>query len=88
MERIKQIECVDGNEDNSVDDNVDDSDNSGDKHLTYLSQADDCHLTERSNDDGANKDLTHLSQVDGCHLMERSKQIECVDGDKDNGVDN
>eukprot|EP00957_Ditylum_brightwellii_P184132 14025506-Ditylum_brightwellii.AAC.1 len=29
-------------------DGVDDSDDSGDKHLTHLSQAVDCHLTERN----------------------------------------
>eukprot|EP00957_Ditylum_brightwellii_P095269 7256546-Ditylum_brightwellii.AAC.1 len=59
MERRKQIKCV-------VDDNRDSVDNS---------------------DDSANKHLTHLSQADNCCLMERSKQIECVDGNKDNGID-
>eukprot|EP00957_Ditylum_brightwellii_P093049 7084755-Ditylum_brightwellii.AAC.1 len=48
MGRSKQIECVDGNEDNDVDNGVDDSDDGANKHLTDLSQADDCHLTERS----------------------------------------
>eukprot|EP00957_Ditylum_brightwellii_P081679 6213103-Ditylum_brightwellii.AAC.1 len=41
---------------------VDNSDNGGDQHLTHLSQAVDCHLTERS------------------------KQNKCVDGNKDDGV--
>ena len=34
------------NDDNG--DGVDNSDDSANKHITHLSQADDCHLTERS----------------------------------------
>eukprot|EP00957_Ditylum_brightwellii_P155112 11807782-Ditylum_brightwellii.AAC.1 len=57
MERSKQNECVVGNKDNGVDDNDDDSvdnsvdniDNGADKHLVHLSQAVDCCLMERSN---------------------------------------
>eukprot|EP00957_Ditylum_brightwellii_P097831 7450057-Ditylum_brightwellii.AAC.1 len=40
--------CVNGNKDNSVDDSVDNSVDGGDKNLTYLSQAVDCCLKERS----------------------------------------
>eukprot|EP00957_Ditylum_brightwellii_P047790 3630310-Ditylum_brightwellii.AAC.1 len=44
MERSKQNKCVDGNKDDSVYDSVD----SVNKHLTHLSPAVDCYLTERS----------------------------------------
>eukprot|EP00957_Ditylum_brightwellii_P084989 6462637-Ditylum_brightwellii.AAC.1 len=55
---------VDNSVDNSVDDSVDNSvagsDDSGDKHLTNLSQAINCHLIERSKQnkcvDGNNRD--------------------------------
>eukprot|EP00957_Ditylum_brightwellii_P169383 12892148-Ditylum_brightwellii.AAC.1 len=45
MERSKQNGCVNG--DNGY--CVDDSDDSGDNHLTHLSQVFDCCLTVRSN---------------------------------------
>eukprot|EP00957_Ditylum_brightwellii_P143237 10913236-Ditylum_brightwellii.AAC.2 len=44
MERSKQNTCVDDN----TEDCVDNSDDGTNKHLTHLSQADDCCLTERS----------------------------------------
>eukprot|EP00957_Ditylum_brightwellii_P112492 8576480-Ditylum_brightwellii.AAC.1 len=56
MERNKQNKYVDDNNG----DGVDGSDNGGGKHLTYLSQAVDCHLMERSEQntcvDGNNED--------------------------------
>eukprot|EP00957_Ditylum_brightwellii_P175881 13392844-Ditylum_brightwellii.AAC.1 len=48
MKRSKQNMCVNGNKDDGVDNSVDDSDGSGDKYLTHLSQTVDCHLMERS----------------------------------------
>eukprot|EP00957_Ditylum_brightwellii_P139969 10665515-Ditylum_brightwellii.AAC.1 len=48
MERNKQNERVVGNKDHGVDNRVENSDDSADKHLTYPSQAVDCHLMERS----------------------------------------
>eukprot|EP00957_Ditylum_brightwellii_P136784 10430038-Ditylum_brightwellii.AAC.1 len=52
MERSEQNEHVVGNKGDGVDDDVDysvdDSDDSGNKRLTHLSQAADCCLTERS----------------------------------------
>eukprot|EP00957_Ditylum_brightwellii_P170807 13000399-Ditylum_brightwellii.AAC.1 len=84
MERSKQIECVDGDknngvddsDDNNVDNSVGNSDDGADKHLTHLTKADDCCLTERhkqikcvdddngdgvdNGDDGGDKHLTHL----------------------------
>eukprot|EP00957_Ditylum_brightwellii_P063122 4791557-Ditylum_brightwellii.AAC.1 len=55
-ERSKQNKHVVENKDDGVDDSVDNSiydcadisDDCANKHLTYLSQAVDCHLTERS----------------------------------------
>eukprot|EP00957_Ditylum_brightwellii_P030194 2284793-Ditylum_brightwellii.AAC.1 len=47
MERSKQNTCVVGNKGNGVDNSVNDSDVSGDKHLTHLSQAVDSCLMER-----------------------------------------
>eukprot|EP00957_Ditylum_brightwellii_P138800 10580360-Ditylum_brightwellii.AAC.1 len=47
-ERSKLIECVNGNKDYGVDNGVDNSVDDADKHLTHLSQANDCHLAERS----------------------------------------
>eukprot|EP00957_Ditylum_brightwellii_P095051 7239331-Ditylum_brightwellii.AAC.1 len=48
MERSMQNKHVVCNKDNGVDDSVDDSDDGDNKHLTHLSQAVDCRLTERS----------------------------------------
>eukprot|EP00957_Ditylum_brightwellii_P125356 9554354-Ditylum_brightwellii.AAC.1 len=69
---------------------VDDSGDSGDKHLIHLSPAVGCYLKERSKQntcvdgnkedsvdnsvDGGDKHLTYLSQVVDSCLKERSKQ--------------
>eukprot|EP00957_Ditylum_brightwellii_P175124 13333484-Ditylum_brightwellii.AAC.1 len=47
-ERSKQNTHVVCNKNNGVDNIIDDSVTGSDKHLTHLSQADDCHLIERS----------------------------------------
>eukprot|EP00957_Ditylum_brightwellii_P082554 6276096-Ditylum_brightwellii.AAC.1 len=52
MERSKQNKCVVGNKGNGVDDSNDYGDDSANKHLTNLSQADDCCLMERSDPNG------------------------------------
>eukprot|EP00957_Ditylum_brightwellii_P174332 13272803-Ditylum_brightwellii.AAC.1 len=103
MERSEQKVHVVGDEDNGVDDIVDNSDDSANKHFAHLKKLDDFCLTERSmqnncvdddngdgvdnSDDGVNKHLTHLSQAVGCCLTERSDPNGHVNDGKE-GVDN
>eukprot|EP00957_Ditylum_brightwellii_P120655 9203509-Ditylum_brightwellii.AAC.1 len=67
MEKSKQNECIVGDKDNGIGDNVENSDDNADKHLTYPSQVVDCHSTERSKQnmrDVGNKDDDVDNSVD------------------------
>eukprot|EP00957_Ditylum_brightwellii_P185697 14138532-Ditylum_brightwellii.AAC.1 len=73
--RSKQKTCVVGNKSNGIDNSVDDSDDGANKHLTHLSQVDDCHLTWRSK---------QIKCVDGDkdYVVDDSDDNSDLDGDK------
>eukprot|EP00957_Ditylum_brightwellii_P167194 12727625-Ditylum_brightwellii.AAC.1 len=48
MKKTKLNSIVDGNKDNGVDNSGDDSNDGGDKYLTYLSQGGGCCLMTKS----------------------------------------